>query len=220
MATKKSENKKELSISVYDLTGSEVKSVDLPQELFGAKISPTTVQTYIRVYQQNQRQGTASTKTRSEVVGSTRKIYRQKGTGNARHGARKAPIFVGGGITFGPKPRDYSLKMTKKQKFVALTSSLTMKQEAGAIIALEEKAREMDGKTKTVASFLTKQKMNDKKTLIITAAPEKAMMHRATRNIQNIEMVDAKSINPYIIINSDAIVIFEDAIEQLKTHFI
>lgn len=220
MATKKSETNKSLSISVFDIQGSEVKSVELPQELFAGKVSPATLQTYIRVFQQNQRQGTASTKTRSEVVGSTRKIYRQKGTGNARHGARKAPIFVGGGITFGPKPRDYSLKMTKKQKFIALTTSLAMKQDAGSIIGLEDKALKMDGKTKTFISFLNKQKIDDKKTLVITAAPEKDMLYRATRNVQNIQLVDAKSINPYVIISSDTIVILEDAIEQLKTHFI
>src|SRR3989339_216040 len=105
-----------LSVRVFSIDGKEKKTIELNKNIFDVKVSPSLLAQAVRVYLANQRAGTASSKTRSEVVGSTRKIYRQKGTGKARHGSLKAPIFVGGGVVGGPKPRDFSLKINKKQK--------------------------------------------------------------------------------------------------------
>ena len=104
-----------LTIPVYGLDGKEKGAAELPKEIFTVEASPKLLAQYVRVYLVNRRQGTASTKTRGEVSGSTRKIYKQKGTGKARHGDIKAPIFTGGGVVGGPKPQDYSLKLNKKQ---------------------------------------------------------------------------------------------------------
>jgi large subunit ribosomal protein L4 len=122
-----------VKIDVLDLTGKVQTSIDLPAELFGAKVNKQIMAQAVRVYLANQRQGTQSTKTRGEVTGSTRKIYRQKGTGRARHGGITAPIFVGGGIALGPKPRDYGLSLPKKMRRVALASALTSQLNAGKV---------------------------------------------------------------------------------------
>jgi large subunit ribosomal protein L4 len=220
MATTKTKKQTDSKLDVLKLDGSVLKTIDLPTEIFNAEVSSSTISQYVRVYQQNMRQGTVSTKTRSEVTGSTRKIYRQKGTGGARHGARKAPIFVGGGITFGPKPRTFDLKINKKQRKVALFSCLTLKNQDGDIYALAADTVDMDPKTKSIASFMKKQNLSDKKTLIITAKPEKGNLHLASRNISNITVVDAQSINAYNVLSNEAVVIMEDAVEQLQTHFI
>ncbi len=220
MATTKTKKQTDAKLDVLKLDGSVLKTIDLPTEIFNAEVSPSTISQYVRVYQQNMRQGTVSTKTRSEVTGSTRKIYRQKGTGGARHGARKAPIFVGGGITFGPKPRMFDLKINKKQRKVALFSSLTLKKQDGDVYALAAETMKMEPKTKSIASFMKKQNLSDKKTLIITAKPEKGNFHMASRNIPNVTVVDAQSINAYNVLTNEAVVIMEDAVEQLQTHFI
>lgn len=220
MATTKTKKQTDSKLDVLKLDGSVLKTIELPAEIFNAEVSTSTISQYIRVYQQNMRQGTVSTKTRSEVIGSTRKIYRQKGTGGARHGARKAPIFVGGGITFGPKPRMFDLKINKKQRKVALFSSLTLKKQDGDVFGLDVETLKMDPKTKTIASFIKKQNLTDKKTLIITAKPEKGNLHMASRNIPNITVIDAQSINAYNVLTNEAVVIMEDAVAQLQTHFI
>ena len=116
-----------LTVPVYDIKGKEKGTLILPKEAFAVSVKPQLLAQAVRVYQFNRRQGTASTKTRGEVTGSTRKIYRQKGTGRARHGDIKAPIFVGGGIVGGPKPKDYSLGINKKQKTKAFFGALTLK---------------------------------------------------------------------------------------------
>src|SRR3989338_4919632 len=136
---KKTETKKSsagLTIPVYDLNGKEKGTVELAKEIFAVEASPKLLAQYVRVYLANRRQGTASTKTRGEITGSTRKIYKQKGTGRDRHGDIKAPIFVGGGTVGGPKPRDYSLKFNKKQTKKALFYSLSLKFKEQGIFGL------------------------------------------------------------------------------------
>src|SRR3989338_5152877 len=118
---------KGLVAKVFDTKGALKKTIDLPKEIFGVQENNILLAQAVRVYLANQRQGTVSTKTRGEVAGSTRKIYRQKGTGRARHGSIRAPIFVHGGLVFGPKPRDYSMKFPKKMRKAALASALSSK---------------------------------------------------------------------------------------------
>jgi len=125
-----------LKVEVIDTVGKVVETMELPKELFGAKINSVLMAQAVRVYLANQRLGTASTKTRGEVDGSTRKIYRQKGTGRARHGGIRAPIFVKGGIAHGPKPRDYSLLLSKNMRIAALRSALSAKVKAGEVAVI------------------------------------------------------------------------------------
>ncbi len=208
-----------LSLDVYALDGSKSGTVSLAEELFAAKQSDQTLMTYLRVYQHNQRRGTASTKTRSEVIGSTRKIYRQKGTGNARHGAKKAPIFVGGGITFGPKPKEYQLKMNKKQKQVALRTMLTQKYTENQLYCLNEAAYEIEPKTKNIAQFLRVMQLEGKKVLLVLNTPKADLVKRAARNIESISVTNAPSINPYQLISHDVVIFVQDTVDLLNEHF-
>ena len=216
----KAKTEKPLEVSVYDLKGKTVGLAALPKAIFGVKVNIPLIKQYVRVYLQNQRQGNASTKTRGEVTGSTRKIYRQKGTGNARHGSIKAPIFVGGGITFGPKPRDYSLKMNKKQKTLALFSSLTIKANDKEIFALQDEVGKMKPKTKEVALFLKTIKKEKGKFLLVMPKMEKNGYVLSARNLPNVEMTQAASLNPYILMRSNAVIFLEEALTVLEKHFL
>jgi len=218
-AIKKEAIKTGLTIKVYDLKGKEKKEVELPKEIFDVKGNLKVLAQYVRIYLANQRQGTASTKTRGEVAGSTRKIYRQKGTGRARHGSIKAPIFVGGGITFGPKPRDYSLKLNKKMKKLALYLALTLKNKEGKIIGLADEFMQIEPKTKVFAQFLNNLGLEKEKILLLTPDGEKRNLILAVRNLPNLKYQNATSINPYTILNSDRVMIIEDALKVIKNTF-
>ena len=126
-----------LKVTVVGIDGASKGSMTLPEAVFGAKPNKALIAQAVRVYLANQRQGNAATKTRGEVIGTTKKIYRQKGTGRARHGAAKAPIFVGGGVAHGPHPHDFSMEFPKKMKQKALISALSEKTQAGSIKVVE-----------------------------------------------------------------------------------
>lgn len=209
-----------LTVSVLDVKGLKKKTMELPKEIFSVEGNPKLLAQYVRVYLANQRQGTASTKTRGEVSGSTRKIYRQKGTGRARHGDIKAPIFVGGGIVGGPKPRDYSLKLNKKQKRQSLFLALTMKQKDQAVIIADEGLMKIEPKTKLVMGFLSGAGLEHKKVLFVLPKIERNNLILAGRNIPGVEFVDAVSINPYGLLNSEKIVFVEGALPILEKHFL
>lgn len=215
MATiKKTVEKKEsLSLSVYDVNGKEQKTVQLPSEVFAATVNPKLLAQAVRVYLVNQRQGNVKVKTRSEVVGSTRKIYRQKGTGKARHGAIKAPIFVGGGVAHGPKQKEYNLKFNKKEKKLALYGALSSKLKEKKIFGLDEKALNMEPKTKIIVNFLKTLKLVGKNNLIILKKLETNNLILAMRNISNATFVDVNSLNPYLILKSSSLIFVENALE-------
>jgi large subunit ribosomal protein L4 len=209
-----------LEIPVYNLSGKEEKTVELPKELFGVEESPRLVAQYVRVYLANRRQGTASTKQRSEVVGTTKKVYRQKGTGGARHGSKKAPIYVGGGVSGGPKPTDHSLKINKKQKRKALLSVLTTKAKEHAIIALGKDVVEMKPKTKEFAAMLKTIGVNDQKVmLVVTQSPEEGLK-LSTRNLENVNVVSPSNVNPYNLLTNKKIVFTEDALTVLSSLYL
>lgn len=207
-----------LSVPVYNLKGVSEKEMELPKEIFSVETSPKLLAQYVRVYLANQRQGNASSKTRSEVTGSTKKIYRQKGTGRARHGARKAPIFVGGGVVGGPQPRDFSLKMNKKQKRKALFYSLTLKAKENSIIGLTSKALETEPKTKIVVGFLKAAGLDSKKALLVLPNLKNNLWF-ASRNVSNLDVVSATSINPYEIMNHEKIIFTDDVVAIITNHF-
>src|SRR3989344_8251049 len=146
--------KTKLSLSIYSIDGKEQKTVELPKEVFAVSVNKSLLTQAVRVYLVNQRQGNVKVKTRSEVIGSTRKIYRQKGPGKARHGAIKAPIFVGGGVAHGPKQKNYNLKFNKKEKKIALFAALSEKLKEKKIFGLENKALTIEPKTKIFVNFL------------------------------------------------------------------
>ncbi|MFA6080939.1 MAG: 50S ribosomal protein L4 [Patescibacteria group bacterium] len=212
--TKTSVSKKNnLSLSIYSIEGKETKTVELPKEVFAVTANPSLLAQAVRVYLINQRQGNVKVKTRGEVIGSTRKIYRQKGTGKARHGAIKAPIFVGGGIAHGPKQKEYNLKFNKKERKIALFGALSEKLKEKKIFGLEEKTLIMKPKTKAVVNFLRELKLIGKNNLMIMKKMEKNNLVLSMRNISNITFVDVNSLNPYLILKSSSLIFVENALE-------
>ncbi len=205
-----------VSVTVYGLNGKAAGRTTLPSEMFGAKVNPILMAQAIRVYLAGQRRGTSSTKTRGEVAGTTKKIYRQKGTGRARHGAAKAPIFVGGGITFGPRPRDFTLALPKKMRKAALFSALTEKLQENKIKVLDLTL--LTGKTKEMATTLKNLKLANEKVTVIVSGTGNAT--RATKNIDGTTVSSAASLNIFEILNSNAVVIAKDSIEVLKNTFL
>lgn len=216
----KEEKNLDLMIKVYDISGKETGKLELPKEIFSVEVNPILIAQYVRVYLANQRQGNAATRTRSEVTGSTRKIYRQKGTGKARHGDIKAPIFVGGGIVGGPKPRDYSLKINKKQKRKALFSALTLKCKENKIIGLSNDFIKIKPKTKIFANFLNQLKLSKTKNLLVIPKIEKNNLLLAVRNLPNMNFLDATLINAYDILKYNYIFIIEEALTVINKHFL
>lgn len=212
-------NKLRLRTDVLDMDGQIIDKIDLPEEIFAVKINPVLMAQAVRVYLANQRQGTLSTKTRGEVAGSTRKIYKQKGTGRARHGSIKAPIFVGGGIIFGPKPRDFSLKLSQQMKKQALLSSLSNSFKSNNII-LVNIPQTLTPKTKTIMDFLSKIKLKpinhhlNLKILLVSEA--NSSLWRACRNIANLTMISPNLLNTYQVLLSQKIILTPQAIQQMN----
>lgn len=209
-----------LKADVYDLDGSVAGKISLPHEIFGVALNKTLIAQAVRIFRANQRLGTASTKTRGEVEGSSRKIYRQKGTGRARHGTIRAPIFVHGGIVGGPKPRDYSLHLPQKMKQAALFSALSDKLRSGKIKILSG-IENLEPKTKQFVAVIEKLGLNDKKKkiLVVTGA-EIENLKRAAGNVEGVFMANAKRLNTYDILNNRQIVVLKDAIEELEKHYL
>ena len=212
-----------LSVQVFDLAGKSAGKVELPKEIFGVKVNEGLISQAVRVYLANRRRGTVSTKSRGEVKISTKKIYRQKGTGRARHGAKSAPIFVGGGVAFGPKPRDYSLKLSQKMKKAALFSALSSKLKDGEIKILTG-LEKIQPKTKLMAqvikslNFESKSKV-DNKLLLITANGADDV-RQAGRNIKGLSILDAKQINTYEVLDNRGIILMKGALEVIENNFI
>lgn len=208
-----------LSVSVRDLKGKVIGNIELPKEIFDVKVAPSLISQTIRVFLANQREGNLSTKTRGEVRGSTRKIYRQKGTGKARHGAITAPIFVGGGIAFGPKPRDFSLSLNKKMKRKALSGALSDKLKNEKILVLDldnngsVKTKEVNGALK--ALNLVNKKGEAHKVLFVVAKQAKNAV-RASRNIEGLEVESATDLTTYEVLDSNYIIFQKNAIEDLS----
>ncbi len=207
-----------LKLSVYDLTGKVVESFSLPKEIFGVEVNKSLITQAVRVFLFNQRRGTVKTKSRGEVNISTRKIYRQKGTGRARHGAASAPIFVGGGIAFGPKPRDYSLRLNQKQKKSALASALSSKLKDGEIIVVKGLVK-VESKTKNIANLLNVLGLNKKKNTVLLVTPKASRefdnVTKAARNITGVEVRGANVLNTYEVLKAKNILFMKEAVEAL-----
>lgn len=210
-----------VSIEVVDVTGKVIETLKLPGEIFAANINPKLMAQAIRVYLANQRRGTVSTKTRGEVEGSTRKIYRQKGTGRARHGSIRAPIFVGGGLVFGPKPRDYSMTMPQKMRRAALFSALTTKlndKELRIISGLET----LEPKTKAMYNSL-KGIIDAKKPSVLLIVPTETKtgtnVRKAVRNIEGVTFLPVNQLNTYEVLRAKQVIMMKDAVDSIAAVF-
>lgn len=201
-----------MSVPVYSLAGRAAGEMSLPKEIFGAKVNEKLLSQALRVYMTNQKTFTGSTKTRGEVTGTTAKMYRQKGTGRARHGAQTAPIFVGGGIVFGPKPRKVTLDLPKKMKKAALRSALSEKQANGqvlGVVGLESST----GKTSQMAQLLGKLKV---KSALIVTSEQSNSVYRAARNIQGIDVLPINLINALEVLRHEHLILDKGSIEKLN----
>ena len=174
------------SVTVYKHDGSEAGTVNLPKEIFGIEPSMNVLYQVIKAHLANKRQGNAYTKSRSEVVASKSKPYRQKGTGRARAGSANSPVWVGGGVAFGPKPRSYRQKVNKKVRMAGLKSAYSIKASEGSIMVVEDFSLN-EPKTSTVANILKVLGIADKKIMFI--APEKdENLYKSTRNIPKLNL--------------------------------
>ncbi len=217
---KKTKSKKLGLLAYFYNTKGEKKQIELPKEIFNVSVKPKLLALAVRVYLINQRQGTASTKTRAEVSGSTRKIYRQKGTGRARHGDIKAPIFVGGGVVGGPKPKDYSLSLNKKQKKKAFFGALSLQYRENNLLFFDSSFLKITPKTKTFLSIWQKIGLKEEKTLIVFPKLEKNNLILSARNLPFISFEDCRNLNTYQILNHKKIIFLEDSLLVLKRIFL
>lgn len=202
------------SIPVYTLAGVASGQMELPKEIFGQKVNKTLLAQAMRVYINSQKIMTGSTKTRGQVKGSTAKIWKQKGTGRARHGARKAPIFVGGGVAFGPKFRKVNLSLPKKMKKSALISAFSSKMSDKDIFGVSG-ADKATGKTKEMATFMTKALNSKTQTALIVTGAKMDNVVRAAKNLPNLEVLPVNLINAYEVFSHRKIFITKEAIEKL-----
>lgn len=205
-----------VKVAVVGVDGASKGNMTLPVEIFGATPNKNLIAQAVRVYLANQRQGTSSTKTRADVTGSTRKIYRQKGTGRARHGAAKGPIFVGGGIVFGPHPKDYSMKFPKKMKKTALIYALSQKAQEGSVRVIDG---DFSGKTKEVAKLMKSMDLNKKgivnKVLFVTDKNENSA--RGAHNLAGLEIESAATLSTYGVVICRNIVFMKSAVADVAT---
>jgi len=202
-----------LHIDVVGTDGKKIRTMELPKELFGVKVHTALIAQAVRVYLLNQRQGSAHTKTRGEVEGSTRKIYKQKGTGKARHGSIRAPIFVGGGIVFGPMTRDFSKKMPKRMKRIAFLSALTQKYLDAKVIIVDGLGS-LEAKTKRISQVMHALGVQGRTLLVVS--DDIAGIAQAVRNLQNVDMVRISDVHTYALMSHQTVVLTAQGIIQLQ----
>lgn len=205
-----------MELVVIDKQGKETgRSATLPETVFGIEPNQHVVWLDVKQFLANQRQGTHKAKQRAEINRSTKKIVRQKGSGGARHGSTKAPIFVGGGRVFGPTPRDYSFKLNKKVKSLARKSVLSTRAQSNNITIVEDFTFDAP-KTKAYIEFLAALSLGNKKTLLITTAQDKNV-YLSSRNIPKTNVLPASDINTYDLLNAEQILISEGAIATIES---
>lgn len=200
------------NVKVYNIEGKEVGSIELNDAIFGVEVNEHLMHMAVVSQLANKRQGTQSAKTRAEVSGGGRKPWRQKGTGHARQGSTRSPQWKGGGVVFAPKPRDYSFKMNKKEKALAIKSALTSRVAADKIVVLDSISFD-EIKTKKMASVLESLKVN--KALVVLDKKDDNVILSA-RNIPTVRTATSNAINVYDIVKYDTLVITKDAVAQIE----
>ena len=201
---------------VLDMNGKKVSTIELSDAVFGMTPNEKVMHDAVVNFLANQRQGTQSTKTRSEVSGGGKKPWRQKGTGRARQGSIRSPQWTHGGIALGPKPRDYSYRLNKKVKRLAMVSALSAKAQAGEMVVID-KIEAAEYKTKTVAAML-KAVDATKKALIVTPAVDEKLVKSAA-NLAGVSTTVVGQINTYAVLNGGKLVISADAAKKLEEVF-
>lgn len=205
-----------MEVSVLNINGQETgRKVQLNDAIFGIEPNDHVLYLDVKQYLANQRQGTAKSKERSEVSGSTRKLGRQKGGGGARRGDINSPVLVGGGRVFGPKPRNYSFKLNKKVKALARKSALSYKAQENAIVVLEDFTMEAP-KTKDFVNITKNLKVEGKKMLLLLPEVNKNVF-LSSRNLQRAEVMAATAVNAYKVLNSEVLVITENSLKAIDS---
>ena len=200
-------------VALYNMEGTQIGDIELNENVFGAEVNTSVLHAVVKNYLANQRQGTQSTKTRSEVRGGGIKPWRQKGTGRARQGSIRATQWIKGGIALGPKPRDYRYSVNKKLKAVALKAALSAKVNDSAFIVVDSIALE-EIKTKKVCEMLTNLKVNTS-ALIVTNEKNDNVV-KSANNIQGVATTFMGSLNVYDILKYDVMVITKDAVSKIE----
>ena len=200
-------------IAILNMAGESVGKLELSADIFDVEINESAIHSVVVNYLANQRQGTQSTKTRTEVRGGGRKPWRQKGTGRARQGSIRAPQWTGGGVALGPKPRDYRYTINKKLKGLAMKSALTSKVQSGELIVVDDiKLEEI--KTSTVAKML-KDIGAASKALIVTSEKDDTV-YKSARNIAGVETAFVNVLNVYNILKYESMVVTKDAVSKIE----
>ena len=200
-------------VSVYNVEGKKVSDIDLKEEIFGIEPNEAVIHSVLVNYQANQRQGTQSTKTRSEVSGGGRKPWRQKGTGRARQGSIRAPQWIKGGIALGPKPRTYTIKLTKKVKRLALKSALSSKVNDNNIMVVDE-INFSEIKTKNMVNVLNNLKLETNALIVLGEKNENVV--RSAKNIPNVKTAYVNTINVYDILKYNKFIVTKEAAAKIE----
>jgi len=202
-----------MELTLHNIKGNEIGEISLKDNIFNTKLNKYLVHQVVKRYLANKRRGTASTKNRSEVRGGGAKPWRQKGTGRARAGSNRSPIWVGGGIVFGPTPRNYSFSLPKKMKTTALKSVLSYKIKNNEIIILDKLILE-ESKTKKMVEILTNLKAFRKPLIIIEK--EDRNIEQAIRNIEGAMVLPVSKINTYDLVNQGKIIFTKEALQYIE----
>ena len=200
------------NVTVYNMEGNEVGTMDLNDAVFGVEVNEHLVHLAVVRQLANNRQGTQKAKTRSEVSGGGRKPWRQKGTGHARQGSIRAPQWTGGGVVFAPVPRDYEVKMNKKERRAALKSALTSKVQENKLVVVDSLAL-AEAKTKEMQKVLTNLKAD--KALVVTADDDQKVVLSA-RNIADVQTATVNTINVYDVMKHNTVVVTKDAVASIE----
>ena len=204
-----------MEVKVLNLSGKETGAkVQLPESVFGIEPKDHAIYLDVKQFLANQRQGTHKSKQRNEIAGSTRKLYKQKGTGGARAGSVKSPLFNGGGRVFGPQPRDYSFKLNKKLKTLARKSALSYKAIDNNIVVLEDFAFDAV-KTKTYVQMVADLNVTDVKTLLVLAAADNNV-YLSSRNLKKAKVITADQLNTYDVLNAGKLLLTAGAVKTLE----
>ena len=201
------------NINVVDMAGKVVGTIDLSDKIFGAEVNEAVLHTAVRAYLMNQRQGTQSTLTRSEVSGGGRKPWKQKGTGHARQGSTRSPQWTHGGIALGPKPRSYRVNLNKSVKRVALFSALSAKVEAGEMIVVDA-ITATEYKTKAMTAMLTA--IGAAKKSLVVLPEVNSFVIKSCANIEGVKTTQWNTINVYDILNCNSLVVAKDAVAKIE----
>jgi large subunit ribosomal protein L4 len=207
-----------MEVNVVNISGKETGAkVQLPESVFGVTPSDHAIYLDVKQYLANQRQGTHKSKQRNEIAGSTRKLYKQKGTGGARAGSIKSPLFNGGGRVFGPQPRDYSFKLNKKLKSLARKSALSYKAQDNNILVLEDFSFD-SVKTKNYVNLVNALSLTGQKTLLVLPVQDNNI-YLSSRNIQKVKVITADQLNTYDVLNCGKLLLTANTVKSLEEAF-